>query len=444
VPRLPIGQRLAKAGLALTACALITAFASGCGSSSNPGTSGQKGVTNLTVWNFGSTSPKLFPSLAALFHKEHPNIVVHEITQPFNSYFTLAHAAIAAGKGPDIMQNYASPFLFGFQSGIESLQPYMTPTLRNELTGWPLVSTSLSASGTPYAVPWTSQGVQFYYNKALFAKAGLDPNKTPTTWAEFLADCKALKAAGIVPIVAGYKDGYYAEWFVDILASQFMSNAQLSQMQRQANWLDPAWAKGWQYMLELNKLGYMTPESPAINYYPDAVNNFGSGKGAMLVGLSGYTGNWYQFQSMPVGNNLGGFLPPVLPGSLYSTPRYNYAPLFSWTMMKWSKNKKAAAQFLEFMSSAPAQALAFKLAGSLPNNVNVTPSSSNSSARQILGWIHGGAPQYMGPDSCCIRANVEPVLDKMAPEVVSGQISVQAALQQVQQAQEQAPAIPSQ
>ena len=46
----------------------------------------------------------------------------------------------------------------------------------------------------------------FWYNKAVFEAAGLDPNSPPKTWDEFLAACEAIKATGIAPIAQGGAD----------------------------------------------------------------------------------------------------------------------------------------------------------------------------------------------------------------------------------------------
>ena len=51
-----------------------------------------------------------------------------------------------------------------------------------------------------------------YYRKDLFEKVGI--TKEPTTWQEFLDDCKKLKAAGIAPIAVGGRDSWtLAAWF---------------------------------------------------------------------------------------------------------------------------------------------------------------------------------------------------------------------------------------
>src|SRR5262245_30191410 len=55
--------------------------------------------------------------------------------------------------------------------------------------------------------------VGFWYNKALFQKAGID--KPPATWTELLEDVKKLKAAGITPIGLGEGDKWPGHfWWV--------------------------------------------------------------------------------------------------------------------------------------------------------------------------------------------------------------------------------------
>ena len=50
--------------------------------------------------------------------------------------------------------------------------------------------------GKTYALPFTAEASILYYNKDLFKKAGLDPSKPPTNFAEIEADAKKLRALG--------------------------------------------------------------------------------------------------------------------------------------------------------------------------------------------------------------------------------------------------------
>jgi raffinose/stachyose/melibiose transport system substrate-binding protein len=58
--------------------------------------------------------------------------------------------------------------------------------------------------------------VGFWYNKDLFAKAGIA--NPPATWTDFLADVKALKAAGITPIAIGEGDKWPGAFWWEYLA----------------------------------------------------------------------------------------------------------------------------------------------------------------------------------------------------------------------------------
>ncbi|MBN1594319.1 extracellular solute-binding protein [candidate division FCPU426 bacterium] len=54
-----------------------------------------------------------------------------------------------------------------------------------------------------WGVPLTAMNIQIFYNKALFKKAGLDPEHPPRIWSEWVEASKKLKKAGIPPLVAG-------------------------------------------------------------------------------------------------------------------------------------------------------------------------------------------------------------------------------------------------
>ena len=55
-----------------------------------------------------------------------------------------------------------------------------------------------AGGGTLKSIPYQPSIFGFFYNKTLFAKAGIEA--APTTWAEFDAACKKLVDAGITPI----------------------------------------------------------------------------------------------------------------------------------------------------------------------------------------------------------------------------------------------------
>src|SRR5581483_8323738 len=232
--------------------ALLAAFLLILAAAPTHGTSAHTAASPVTStvwdWHYADTTPGslglAMRQVDKAFAAAYPNIIIKHVGQPFNSYFTLERAAVATKRGPDVVFNYASPAIFDYYEGLLPLTTYVTPEQRKDLTGWEPVSTGLSVHGTPYGVPYFSQGIVFYYNKALFRKAGLNPQTPPRTWAQLLADCAALKKAGIVPIVAGFKDGYYAEWWTATLATQLMTPKEAAASLANPNWSSPAVVKG--------------------------------------------------------------------------------------------------------------------------------------------------------------------------------------------------------
>jgi multiple sugar transport system substrate-binding protein len=428
-------SRIRAALLALTLCAVVVpvASATAAGGAAEPVT--------IEVWDWGSPPPEAMKALDDAYMKSHPNVEIKRVHQPFNSFFTLMRTAIATRKGPDVFESYASPFIFDYYRGLMPLTPLVRQSDRKNLIGWQYVSAGLREGGTPYAFPWSGQGINFYYNKALFKKAGLNPNKPPATWNQLLMACDALKKAGIVPIVAGFKDGYYAEWWADVLSAQYMTDAQLAASYAKPNWQSPAMARAWGLLLDLHKRGCMTPNAEAIPLFPDTVNNFGSGKGAIFLGLSANNANYSEFAKDKVGPDLGAFVAPLVPGSLWKTQRFDFGPGLSWIIARWSPHPKEVYDYLSYLGSAQSQNTIFKLAGTVPNNRLSRPTTTSKVGTEILGWIRK-YPAFLGQVTL-IRSNVEAVYDKLVPQVITGRLSVADALKQIQDEQERATPIPT-
>jgi ABC-type glycerol-3-phosphate transport system substrate-binding protein len=404
------------------------------------GTRGSRDKVTIEIWDWGSPPPSALKVIDDAYMRSHPSITIKRVHQPFNSFFTLQRTAVATRKGPDVFESYASPFIFDYYRGELPLGKLVRPADRTNLIGWNYVSSGLSSNGTPYAFPWSGQGINFYYNKALFKKAGLNPNAPPKTWAQFLADCAALKKAGIVPISAGFKEGYYAEWWVDVLSMQLMSKSELAQNYSNPNWTSPAIAKAWSLLLDLYKKGYMTPNSQALPLFPDTVNNFGAGKAAIVLALSANNANYSEFRKDKVSPNLGAFLPPLVPGAKIKQQVFDFGPGLSWIISSWSSHSKEAYDYLSYLGQPKTEETIFKLSGTFPNNKLAKPKTTDTVGNQILGWIRQ-YPTYVGQVTL-IRANVEAIYDKVVPQVMTGGQSIADAMKQVQTEQSRATPIP--
>lgn len=421
----------------VVACIVSVCAVAGCGGGGKA--SAGSGSGTLTVWSWGSTT-KTLKALTPQFEKAHRGAHVKLVDQPLNSYPTLVQSAIASRRGPDVIQTYGSPSVFDYQRGLLPLDKYVTPAQKKDLLGWSQVSTGLDANGTPYAVPFLSQGFVWYYNKALFRKAGLDPAAPPTTWADMLSACRQLKSKGVTPIVAGFKDGYLGEDYLGHFAAMLMTDDQLRSFGGNPNWTQPAFIKAWGFLRQLYTSGCFTPKSEGITLFPQAADQFGAGKGAMFYGLGSDTANFAQYKPT-LGSDLGVWRGPTVPGSQFETAPADFAPNLAWGVTRWSKQADLAYAWISFVTSKTAQEKGFETLGSLPNNVQSRPHTSYAPANQVLALMR--SPNRVTNPDFSIRSSVEATLDRVIPQVLTGRLDPAAAMQQVQQSQEQLRPIPT-
>ncbi len=115
-------------------------------------------------------------------------------------------ASFVRGNPPDIMlanYNYETARFVQRCALSDLTDTTAASTTRDDLRG--LMDQYGSCPGRISALPYSVMAASVIYNKDLFAKAGVD---VPTTWDELLAACAKLKAAGITPFYATFKDDW--------------------------------------------------------------------------------------------------------------------------------------------------------------------------------------------------------------------------------------------
>ncbi|WZH37324.1 MAG: extracellular solute-binding protein [Microbacterium enclense] len=127
-------------------------------------------------------------------------------------------AAITAGNAPCLIFNTSPAAVPGFQKqgGLVNLSEF--PDGEQYITdrSGDLADQYRSDDGGFYQLPWKSNPVMIFYNKDLFAKAGLDPeNPQLSTYDEFLTASRTLKGAGVAPyaINPAPTSEFFQSWF---------------------------------------------------------------------------------------------------------------------------------------------------------------------------------------------------------------------------------------
>jgi len=111
-------------------------------------------------------------------------------------------AAITAGTTPCLVFNNlpAATGQFKKQGGLVDLSKFSGANSYIEARSGSTATQYKSSDGDYYQMPWKSNPVMIFYNKAIFQKAGIDPNNPDlSSYDKFLAAAQKIKASGAAP-----------------------------------------------------------------------------------------------------------------------------------------------------------------------------------------------------------------------------------------------------
>ena len=292
--------------------------------------------------------------LADAYTKMHPE-VTFEITNLENeAYKAKLTTVMQAGDPPDIFWSWGGGVLWAYADA--GLTRDITPELTANNSEW---KDSFAASaaldlfgkdGKYYGVPWDWGAVGFFYNKALFKQAGLDPEKVPATWTELLDTVKTLKAAGVTPISLGEKDKWPGHFWYGYLATREAGQEGfLKAYNRTGSFADAPFVKAFQDFKDLVDLNAFQDGFLAATY-GDQETTFGNGKAALqLMGQWSPANQKSNSESgQGIGDDLGWFPFPVIDGGAG-----NASDVFGGGngYAVGAKAPDAAVDFLKFVTS---------------------------------------------------------------------------------------------
>ncbi|MFE5595490.1 extracellular solute-binding protein [Streptomyces sp. NPDC056549] len=302
---------LALAGLT----ALSVPMATACGAGGSGGRPSADGKVTFDWWNIATTEPgkSLFPQISTAFTTAHPNIAINTTSLENEAFKSKLTATTSSGKLPDVYQTWGGGVL---QQQVDAgLVEDLTDLLdwSSQLT--PVSLQAYQFGGRTYGVPYDIGMVGFWYNKKLFAKAGI--TAPPATWAEFLDDVRKLKAAGVTPIALAGKEKWPGHYYWAYLAMRVAGLPALQKAATTKDFTGAGFVQAGAHLKDLVDLqpfqtaflgaGYATPGGQAAT--------MGNGKAAMEL-----MGQWGPSVQKDAGADLGadlGFFPfPTVDGGV--------------------------------------------------------------------------------------------------------------------------------
>jgi ABC-type glycerol-3-phosphate transport system substrate-binding protein len=168
----------------LLAVLILLILMSGCGPSRQE---------DINLWHvMGGPLGQTLDSLISDFDREYPGQKVKGVSM--GSYTALSQklmASVAAGNQPAMSQSYEAWTTQLLEKG--AIKPFGDFIDRNREPDslllsdvYPVMLEECSRDGKLVSLPFNKSVPIYYYNKDLFVKAGLDPEKFPATWDQFI------------------------------------------------------------------------------------------------------------------------------------------------------------------------------------------------------------------------------------------------------------------
>jgi multiple sugar transport system substrate-binding protein len=150
---------------------------------------------DLVVWNpFTGPDGAFFSQIVDNFNAETPNVQVTVETQVGAEYIAKLEAAASANQLPHVIAAGYDALPLLVENGIVTPIDDLATQAGLDATDFPeAIWNAGQWKGQRVGVPIDTHTMNFYYNKKLFADAGLDPEKAPATREEFEAAIKAVQ-----------------------------------------------------------------------------------------------------------------------------------------------------------------------------------------------------------------------------------------------------------
>lgn len=390
-------------------------------------------TTTLTIWeNYGTEQNAVaLKNLAKAFTAQNPSIKINVVSEPASNYFSLLQARAISKNGPDLAVMWTGLYTLQYQNFLVNLKGNVPASSLARVQGLNWMSPGLNAANGPLVMPLETQFYIGFYNKTLFARAGV--TSVPTDWSQLFAACTKLKKLGVTPFTYGNGgQALGAEFYPWYDMSYMMIGAHsVGQWKGLYNGAIP-WTSSANVTALANwhKLFTMGCTNPDVLTKTNNITDFEKGKAAMIM-----DGTWDTAQyTSTMGSKVAAFVPPFSTAPIKGVVQF---PGDGLSVMSYSPNKTAAFKFLTFMTTTQAAGIINK-AGLIPDITGTT--TSNPVNQQMLNFV---TKQHMTPYPMLdnvVQVNVVNAGSTELPTVLNGQTTPKAALQKLQQTLMQYPA----
>jgi multiple sugar transport system substrate-binding protein len=413
-------SRRTKLSAAVVGAVSLALIATGC--STSGGSNNSSGGTTITYWasnQSGTTTAadvKILTPILAHFTKE-TGIKVNLEVIGWGDLQNNINNAVSSGSGPDVVNigNTWAPYL----AATKAFVPF-TGAAAKAIGGTSrFIPTALATGGlanqAPTSVPYIGLSYGMFYNKALFAKAGI--TAAPATWEDLVADAKKLTTGGVYGI--GLEGGSYTEnvHFAFITAEQ--NGGEWYDASGKPTFTSDANVQGVLRYLNLMQDDKVVNKSNAeYSNGTEAMADFAKGKVAIVVNQNNGSSTLTADGMAPSAYGVAA-IPTTAGGKNISSGIQG----INLSIFKNSKNQAADLKFVKFMTSSYAQQAIGLPYATIPVVKGVAPSfSSDKDFEATFTKIYDtqSAPYPLVASEGAFEQNVGTALNSLFATVATG------------------------
>ncbi|MDV9176416.1 sugar ABC transporter substrate-binding protein [Streptomyces sp. W16] len=344
----------------------IALAATACGGGSSTGGGSNDSPKTLTYWasNQGASiaidKNVLQPELDKF--KKQTGITVKLEVVPWSDLLNRILTATTSGQGPDVL-NIGNTWSASLQA-TGAFLPWSTANFAKIGGKDRFVDSALGSTGAvgkdPAAVPLYSMAYALYYNKQIFADAGI--SQPPATWAELVADGKKIEAKGKQAL--GAEGANVSENIHHTFVFAKQHGADFFTADGKADFTNDGVVTAVKQYVDLMAKDKVIPVGNAEYAQNQSVSDFAKGKTAMLMWQSASA----NLKSQGMSDSAYGIAPiPVQSGTPGTGAQTNSMVAgINLAVFKNTDNLDGSTKFVKFMTSDAEQKILNTAYSSIP------------------------------------------------------------------------------
>ncbi|GAB1338820.1 sugar ABC transporter substrate-binding protein [Streptomyces sp. E-15] len=355
---------------------------------------------------------------------------------PWSDLLNRILTATTSGQGPDVL-NIGNTWSASLQA-TGALLPWNEENFAKIGGRDRFAETALGSTGVrgedPAAVPLYSMAYALYYNKRIFADAGI--SKPPATWDELIADGKKIKAKG--KSVLGAEGSNLSENIHHVFVFAKQHGADFFTADGKPDFTDAKVVDAVKQYVDLMAKDQVIPTGDAEYAQNQSVSDFAKGKQAMLLWQTAAS----NLKSQGMDEDAYGVAPvPVNSGTPGAGTQVNSAVMgINMAVFKNTDNIDGATKFVKFMTSDAEQKTLNTAYSTIPpvKAAQGDPAFSTSATAVLKSTLASSAaalPQV--PSESQFETSVGTVVKELFADAAAGRAvttgSVKAKLEKAQQ-----------